>query len=528
MARPKTITEDNIYEKCLELGFRLSSVKEFKGSLSIINIRCSCGKEYETKFSYLKHRKNNKCKDCQTEALTTFNTSEYNIHGYDVLSNYVNNKTPLLLKHRETGIKFYYSPADFRAVKNKADIWKTNKKDYLETIIYNLPHISDNLGNVKLSCNSCGGLIERDYNKSINLLTNQDYDILSCPDCNLAATYRKQDLIYIKENNIEIIGEYINQKTPVSILCEDCKEPFERTLFYIKQGGTKKCKSCNNTGTSRGEEELQEFVKSLVPDSIDNYRIKNVELDIYIPKFKLGIEYNGHYWHSEDNKPKDYHINKTLFFREQGIKVLHFYDTEWSIKSDIVKNIIFSNLGLNSRIFARKCKVKEIATKEKDDFLDRTHLQGKDKSIIKLGLFHDGEIVSVMTFCKSRYDSSYEWELSRFSSKSGTSVVGGASKLFKHFISGYSPSSVVTYANRRISNGNLYKQMGFSYVGETQLGYNYFKNNKMYSRFSLQKHKLKNKLLHYDPELSTSENIKNNNFIKCWDCGNLKFEFIIK
>lgn len=525
MARPKTITETNIFEKCLELGFELYSVKEFKGSLSTLNIKCECGNEYETKFSYLKYRRDNKCKECQDKILTVFNISEYDACGYDVLSDYVNNKTPLYLKHRETGIKFYYSPADFGAVKNKKDIWKTNKKGYIEKIIYNVPNISNEIGDVKFSCSSCKGLIERNYHKSISLSKNKEYNILLCADCNLASTYRKQDLIYIKENNIEIVGEYINQKTPISILCEDCKVPLERTLFYIKQGGSKKCKSCNNTGTSQGEEELQDFVKSIVIDSIDNYRIKNVELDIYIPSFNLGIEYNGYYWHSENNKPKDYHINKTLFFQEEGIKVLHFYDTEWIDKPDIVKNIISTNLGLNSKIFARKCKIKEISSKEKDDFLDRTHLQGKDKSLVKLGLFHNEKLVSVMTFCKSRYDSSYEWELSRFSSESGISVVGGASKLFKHFISGYSPSSVVTYANRRISNGNLYNQMGFTYVGETPLGYNYFKNNKMYSRFSLQKHKLKNKLLKYDPSLSTAENIKNNNYIKCWDCGNLKFEF---
>ena len=54
-----------------------------------------------------------------------------------------------------------------------------------------------------------------------------------------------------------------------------------------------------------------------------------------------------------------------------------------------------------------------------------------------------------------------EYELIRFCNKLNTSVVGGASKLLKYFIKKYNPSIITSFSSDDISNGNLYKTLGF-------------------------------------------------------------------
>ena len=65
------------------------------------------------------------------------------------------------------------------------------------------------------------------------------------------------------------------------------------------------------------EENLYEFIKSIYfGEIVQSYRINRQEIDIYLPKLKIGFEFNGLYWHSDLYKDKNYHLNKTNFFKE--------------------------------------------------------------------------------------------------------------------------------------------------------------------------------------------------------------------
>ena len=190
--------------------------------------------------------------------------------------------------------------------------------------------------------------------------------------------------------------------------------------------------------------------------------------------------------------------------------------------------MIKSRLGLNNKIFARKCIIKELKSSECRDFLNENHLQGFCQAKINVGLFYEDELVSVMTFSKPRFNKKYEYELIRFASKRNYTVIGGASKLWKYFVNEYSPKSVITYANRRFSNGDLYYKLGFNLLEIVYPNYFYFKEGdlKLYSRVKFQKHKLKDVLDTFDENLTETENMFNNNYKRIFDCGNLKFEWI--
>ena len=279
----------------------------------------------------------------------------------------------------------------------------------------------------------------------------------------------------------------------------------------------------------------QQFIFDLinVENKIFNDRHLNKELDIYLPDYNLAIEYDGLMFHSEGNSEhsmfkntnKSYHLKKTELCSENNIQLFHIFEGE---DLDLWLSMINSKLGLNNKIFARKCIIKELKSSATVSFLNKNHLQGFCQAKINVGLFYKDELVSLMTFSKPRFNKKYEYELIRFASKRNYTVIGGASKLWKYFVNKYNPKSVITYANRRFSNGALYYKLGFNFIEKTQPNYFYFKHGefKLYNRIKFQKHKLNDILEVYDENLSEAENMFNNKYRRIYDCGNLKFEWI--
>ena len=211
----------------------------------------------------------------------------------------------------------------------------------------------------------------------------------------------------------------------------------------------------------------------------------------------------------------------------KGIQLFNIFEHE---DLDLWLSMINTKLNLNKKIYARKCIIKELKSQETKEFLDYNHIQGYISSKVNLGLYFEDELVSVMTFSKPRFNKNYEYELIRFCSKRNTSVIGGASKLWKYFVTKYNPKSVISYANRRFSNGEIYSKLGFELIGKTEPNYFYFKmsTTQLYSRVKFQKHKLSKLLDNFNPELSETENMFNNNYRRIFDCGNLKYLYINK
>jgi hypothetical protein len=264
-------------------------------------------------------------------------------------------------------------------------------------------------------------------------------------------------------------------------------------------------------------------VESNVRDLTD----RKVELDIYIKDFNVGIEVNGSKFHSEEfGKGKNYHLDKTNLFSSVGIRLFHFYDDEIENKLDIILSMIKNSAEKSKKIWARKCQILRISNKEALKFLEKNHMQGGVNSEHCYGLQFEGEIISVMTFGKTRKilgysNSENEYELLRFANKIGISVVGGASKLFKKFTSEISPDKIISYANRRWSNGNLYEKIGFTFEGFTSPGYDFFYKNKRVSRHKLRRGELIK--MGFDANKKTEEILYDIKAFKIWDCGNYKF-----
>ena len=329
------------------------------------------------------------------------------------------------------------------------------------------------------------------------------------------------------------IYQHIELKKSILQIANDLKESLAKIGEYASHSYVHRVFTCmhnievKNLYTSIPQTEIQSFLNDLGIKNIEiNTRsiISPKELDIYLPDQKIAIEYNGLYWHNDERHDKNYHLTKTSLCEERGIRLIHIFENEWLNSQDIVKSRLTTILGKAERIYARKCKVVKLSTCEASEFLKRTHIQGSVNSPINYGLLCGEKLVAVMTFSKARFSSKYEYELLRYSSELNTVVIGGASKLLNAFIKEYSPNSIGSYSDKRWNTGNLYSSIGFTHTHNSSPNYWYFNmedaGRTLESRVKYQKHKLKDVLENFDPELSENDNMKNNGFLKVYDCGN--------
>jgi len=316
--------------------------------------------------------------------------------------------------------------------------------------------------------------------------------------------------------------EYNGYKENITIICPEHGE-FEQLVESHLHGGN--CNKCNAV-ISKQELELREFIKSLnIKFETNNRKILNgKEIDIFLPEYNIAIEYNGLYWHSEKFISKDYHLNKTNDCEAKNIELIHIFEDEWINKNNIVKSRILNKLKLtNKKYYARKCIIKEIDFITKKKFINENHIQGDCPSKINLGLYYNDELVSIMTFGRRPSFNSSQYELIRFCNKLNTNVIGGASKLLKHFTRNYEPKEIVSYADRRWSAGKLYDVLGFELIQNTKPNWFIINNGTREHRLKYQKHKLVK--MGFDKNKTANQILKENNFIKIYDCGTKKYYF---
>lgn len=327
-----------------------------------------------------------------------------------------------------------------------------------------------------------------------------------------------QDIIRpTKEGIISKIKYYCNTCQKEEIMSTE-------TFKWRIRGYDDPCKKCVGIQPNRSlkEQEVAEYVSTLI-DIECNIRIDNKEADILIPSKNLAIEFDGIYHHSVENgKDKLYHINKTKHFNELGYDLIHVFEDEWNYKQEIVKSVIRNKLGIiTNKVFARKCTVKEISTEEARAFIDTYHLYGYKKAKVKLGLFYNNELIQVMTFSTGNHSRKQNgWEIDRFATKFDYQVIGGASKLFKHFIKNHNPEEIISYADLRYGEGNVYKQLGFELLGNTQPSYYYVKGTKRIHRYALRKTKEENLSGKTEFELRAEQG-----YCRIYDCGHNKWQW---
>ena len=374
---------------------------------------------------------------------------------------------------------------------------------------------------------------------------NVHWDGGKCPECRKNTISNEEIINRLSKINpyshtFEKV-QYINMHTKIIITCKLHGDFLRTPANYFKNYLCPKC----NPQKSKYELELEEFLKLYNIDIQLNTRkiISPLELDLYLPDYKLGIEFNGLIFHSYgfskfkmfnnyEKRFENKHSKKLELMKNINLNLFQIKESDWSSKKDIIKSILLSKLGKNNRIFARKLKVVNL-TEYKDfviNFLNINHLDGYNTFDICYGLSNDkNEIFSIVTFKKRLIREDF-WDIVQFCSILNCTIIGGISKILKVFENIHKPKEIFGKVNRDLSDGKIFEILNFNKICNTQPNIFWVKEKtlEIYSDefFNIN---ILSKINHnFKNILSQDENIFNNGFRKYLDSGNILFHKKLK
>jgi hypothetical protein len=441
-------------------------------------------------------------------------------------------------------ISWALNPNKDYIIKNRSDVIK-NKSEYEKNdiLLKKIDTINNNWGSIDKLYKHINNKVKENSIKKWGVNHH-----LSHPDIikKRVDKYKENITNKIKSklpNNVVYIDRISNTNQSDNIIklkCLTCNNKFDINRQYLvnrEKINNDICLNCNpkKSGTSIMEKDLVNFIQENYNGLIilsDKSVLNGKELDIYLPELSLAFEFNGLYWHSELYKENNYHQNKSKTCLEYGIQLIHIWEDDWLYKKEIIESIILNKLNLSNKIFARKCEVREVSNYDVRIFLNRNHIQGFVGSKHKIGLYYNNELVSLMNFGSLRKSLGQKsnnnvYELLRFCNKIGYSVVGGASKLIKHFIkNNNNVKSIISYSDNSRGIGNLYRELGFEFIHETQPNYYYVIGDVKSHRFNFRKDKLVR--LGYDVNKTEIQIMNDRGIYRIFDCGSIKWELLLE
>ena len=320
---------------------------------------------------------------------------------------------------------------------------------------------------------------------------------------------------------------YVGANDPITAVCPSHGEFYPTASNHIRGSGCPRCSS----NISKGQLEVGNFLSEIGVTYVPEFRLKSgKKLDFYCPERKVGIEYNGLYFHSSKSRltldkiagvPDYYHASKSREASEEGILVVHIWEDEWRNRQQVVKSLLASKLGKSSglRVFARNCEVVVLSVPDMASFLEENHMLGHGRPFkIRLGLSHLGKIVAVLCADAANRPPG-EIEITRYATN--VQVPGGFSKLLSRLkiLCTGEYSRIVSFSEIRLSDGSMYEKTGFRLDGVSPPSYTYTKGSIRENKRGFQRSKLEEKLQVFNPELSERDNCEINGWFPIFDCG---------
>lgn len=222
----------------------------------------------------------------------------------------------------------------------------------------------------------------------------------------------------------------------------------------------------------------------------------------------------------KDNIPvsKEYHLDRLKIAVENGYDLISVFDwDDWEKIKYLLQD--------KETLYARKLEIKEVDKKECNEFLNNYHLQNScNGQEVRLGLYKDNELIEIMTFGKPRYNKNYEWELLRLCTKPEYKVVGGAEKLFKHFIELVNPKSIISYCDNSKFSGEVYTRLGFTQKGKPSPSLHWSKGSEHITDNLLRQRGFDQLFnTNYGKGTSNEELMIEHGWLPIYDCGQMTF-----
>ena len=313
---------------------------------------------------------------------------------------------------------------------------------------------------------------------------------------------------------IQILDNIKYVKTPIKSVCGACGSDYYPIWKDIRKGRSLTC-GCTTYRISKPNKEIGAHVESLGFEILYEQKIGSYKYDISIPSKKLLIEMNGLRCHSfKDSKRRD--IDKYKNAISSGYQFISIFEDEWANKKEIICDVIRNRLNSShfQSIRPSSCDIRLINSKSSHQFYDKHHYIGSCHSSINYGVFLDGKMLCCVSFKKPTRQSRYQYELVRMVSDPEYRIHGIWSKVLKKFHEDYEPSSIVSFSDNRLFNGEVYKKIGFRFDGEIKPDYYWVKGLKRFHKSGLRKKKEELLTGKTESELRELEGYR-----KIWDLG---------
>lgn len=270
---------------------------------------------------------------------------------------------------------------------------------------------------------------------------------------------------------------YSNVKLPVTITCSKHGDFLQTPDNHLVGRGCRFCWWESNT--SKPENDLAEWLTSLGLEIERQNRdvLGKLEIDIWIPSARVGIEFNGSYWHSHCvQKNKRVHEHKQTAASLAGARLITVWEFDWLDRRAIVEEMILRALGMSRApvVGARKCALRKASAAEASAFYAKHHIQGPCRGAVDNRVLEvAGEIVAAMSFTaggtRRGKAGDGEYELARYATS--CRVPGGASRLFFSFLADHSPRVIWSFSDDQHFSGAMYRTLGFVVDGKINADY---------------------------------------------------------
>lgn len=247
------------------------------------------------------------------------------------MEEYKNGRTKLKVHCDICGLEFDVQPLSLymghgcpkcKGVKKKTTDEFVNEVKEINKDIVVIGEYKNDYTKIELQCSVCG----EKWSATPHSLLQQK----GCPCC--AGTKKKTHNEFVDEikaihPDITIVGEYINNKSPVLCLCNKCNKQF----IGIPHNMLSQRNGCPNCSVSHGEKEVKNWLDSNNISYIQQHKfddcIDKVSLpfDFYIPHKNTAIEYDG----------RQHYVALDYFGGEKSLEYVKKHD---KIKSEYCKN----------------------------------------------------------------------------------------------------------------------------------------------------------------------------------------------
>lgn len=328
----------------------------------------------------------------------------------------------------------------------------------------------------------------------------------------------------LNDKAIDEVSVYSNEEAYFRCTSKRCGAIYKGRID-IRSMTAGLCPECRKRNYSDQERDLAEYIKSLGFHVELNKHLtgNNQTFDIYIPELKIAIEYNGLYWHSENNgRGKYYHLNKIADCAKIGIRLYYVWDDDYTNKRDLVLRMIRERLGVSTEksVNARECSVCTVNAEDARNFLNENHIQGYVSGSITIGLKWNNDLVAVMVL--ENHENNNTVLLKRYATC--CNVRGGFTKLLFHVGEYTFCEYIETFSDNGVSSGDLYKNSGFQVESYIEPDYSYVVEGIRVHKFNYRKDRFKkDPKLQYKEGLTERELANINKLIRVYDAGKVKW-----